>query len=198
MSASPGCWLMVRQFSTSPIVCITLRSWSSGNLSCCRRGAEWESLDVLQIILAAIFWIRSSFVRWLFATGLSIPLAYSKWLLMSAIYASLRRLVDRNGAALRRTPKSPWHFLTTVLMCSPRVRCLSRITHSNFTVVSGRILQPSRTISSSAGSFLFGLLKIINWVLDAFIESSRSLQNFLVEEKVSINLFEIISTSWPD
>jgi hypothetical protein len=86
---------------------------------------------------AADLCMTSSFLRWVLATGVSMALQYSKWVLIKATYACLSRERGKQGAALASAPSSPWALRIAVSTCEANVRCESRVTPSSLTVLNG-------------------------------------------------------------
>ena len=112
MSIIAGWHLPFRQFSTILRMWAFLLSLRLARLSSFSSGAEWDPLGAWAIVLDAIFWMMSSFLRWVGAAEAHTALQYSRLDLTNAVYASRRSSVAIEWAALFRVPSSPWQPLS--------------------------------------------------------------------------------------
>ena len=77
-------WLRI--FFIDWLTCSSRRSCSVSRRSFSIKGNEWASLRTLHISLALIRWILSSLFKCVWAAGILIALAYSRWNRINAVY----------------------------------------------------------------------------------------------------------------
>jgi len=134
-----------------------------------------------------------SFFRCDFAAEEKIEEQYSICDLIRAVYNNFNRSLGRYGVALANIPRSPWHWLTTLSICGPKVRCWSKVTPSNFTVFSGLMIQLSSVRWKSSGMGLPGFLNKISCIFSELIFKSWKSQNFFTASKLT---HQVISDHW--
>jgi len=130
----------------------SLLSASSSSLRNSRSMSAWASRVTSYIIRAAFLWMTSSLIRCVLAAEEKTEEQYSMCDLIRAVYNNFNRSLGRyDGVALANIPRSPWHLLTTLSICGPKVRCWSKVTPSSLTVFSGLMMQLSSVRWKSSG-----------------------------------------------
>jgi len=147
----------------------------TGNL---KHDASSNTLNGIQFF-SSEFWLQT----WI--TNCNIPCVFW-WSVYKTVWVT--GSVNRE-LARAKVPRSPWHLLTTVSICRPKVKCWSKVTPSNFTVFCGSTQQLSKRKLKFLGILLPTGLKTINWVFEELITSSCESKNSLTLLKLTVRFW---------